>query len=252
MFQRATTLRMNLAMLVDRLGRTADFLVYGQGQQRRAVIEAVRLLDNENKGTNSEFCKLNEMPDVKSHNQFKDKSKKWLKFVTQVFNVLSKLPSLEVLKLMDCELGKKWELPENVKFCQLICMKILQGNLKHWEVGVDNFPKLERLFLNKCSELREIPNSFAEISTLNLIQLERCHPSAVMSAKQIQAEQQDYGNENIVVIEKNTKQGSPRSSEDDSNEGKCDEDDTDEGEFDEDDSDEGEFEEDDSDEARRV
>ncbi|XP_031095692.1 ATP-dependent DNA helicase SRS2-like protein At4g25120 isoform X1 [Ipomoea triloba] len=67
----------------EKLGRTADFLVYGQGQQRRAVIEAVRLLDNENKGTNSEFCKLNEMPDVKSPNQFKDKSKKWLKFVTQ-------------------------------------------------------------------------------------------------------------------------------------------------------------------------
>nr|GMD43941.1 ATP-dependent DNA helicase SRS2-like protein At4g25120 [Ipomoea batatas] len=62
------------------LGRTADFLVYGQGQQRRVVIEAVRLLDNENKGTNSEFCKLNEMPDVKSPNHFKDKSKKWLKF----------------------------------------------------------------------------------------------------------------------------------------------------------------------------
>nr|GMC79821.1 ATP-dependent DNA helicase SRS2-like protein At4g25120 [Ipomoea batatas] len=55
------------------------------GQQRRAVIEAIRLLDNENKGTNSEFCKLNEMPDVKSPNQFKDKSKKWLKFVTQAW-----------------------------------------------------------------------------------------------------------------------------------------------------------------------
>lgn len=74
----------NLLALSNRLGRTTDFLVYGQGQQRRAIIEAVRLLDDENKGTNSEFCKLNEMPDVKSPNQFKDKSKKWLKFVTQV------------------------------------------------------------------------------------------------------------------------------------------------------------------------
>nr|GLL41483.1 putative late blight resistance protein homolog R1B-16 [Ipomoea trifida] len=71
-----------------------------------------------------------------------------------------------------------------------------------------------------------------------------------MSAKQIQAEQRDYGNENMIVIEKNTTQ--PRSSEDDSDEGECDEDDSDKGEFDEDDSDEGEFDEDDSDEARRV
>nr|GMD42442.1 histone H2B.V2-like [Ipomoea batatas] len=101
MFQRATTLRMNLAMLVDRLGRTADFLVYGQGQQRRAVIEAVRLLDNENKGTNSEFCKLNEMPDVKSHNQFKDKSKKWLKFVTQLSDLMGNLKTYELEMLQN-------------------------------------------------------------------------------------------------------------------------------------------------------
>nr|GMD43980.1 uncharacterized protein LOC109187072 [Ipomoea batatas] len=83
------------------LGRTADFLVYGQGQQRRAVIEAVRLLDNENKGTNSEFCKLNEMPDVKSHNQFKDKSKKWLKFVTQLSDLMGNLKTYELEMLQN-------------------------------------------------------------------------------------------------------------------------------------------------------
>ncbi|XP_019179990.1 PREDICTED: putative late blight resistance protein homolog R1B-14 [Ipomoea nil] len=121
----------------------------------------------------------------------------------KVINVLSKLPRLEVLKL-HADLGKKWEVPENVKFCHLICLKISNRNLKHWEVGADNFPKLERLFLNGCIELREIPNSFAEIPTLNLIQLEMCLHSAVMSAKQIEAEQHDYGNENMVVIEKYT------------------------------------------------
>ncbi|XP_019175776.1 PREDICTED: putative late blight resistance protein homolog R1B-16 [Ipomoea nil] len=144
-------------------------------------------------------------------------------------NVLSKLPRLEVLKLGVDELGKKWEVPENVKFCHLVCLKISYGNLKYWEVGAHNFPKLERLCLYDCSELREIPNSFAEIPTLNLIELEMCHPSAVMSAKQIQAEQHDYGNENMVVIEIDTTQ--------------LEEDDSDEGEFDEDDSHEGEFDE---------
>ncbi|VFQ77522.1 unnamed protein product [Cuscuta campestris] len=67
----------------EKLGRTADFLVYGQAQQRRAVIEAVRVLDDESKGCNSEFCKLIERPDMKSAQLFKDKSKKWLKFVVQ-------------------------------------------------------------------------------------------------------------------------------------------------------------------------
>nr|GMD89431.1 putative late blight resistance protein homolog R1B-16 [Ipomoea batatas]GMD95942.1 putative late blight resistance protein homolog R1B-16 [Ipomoea batatas] len=146
----------------------------------------------------------------------------FMKSEWKAINVLSKLPRLEVLKVGCLTLGKKWEVPENVKFGQLICLKISSVNFKHWEVGVDNFPKLERLFLDACSKLRKIPNSFAEIPTLNLIQLKECHPSAVMSAKQIQAEQRDYGNENMVVIEKNTTQ--PRSSEDDSDEGKCDED----------------------------
>ncbi|XP_019179958.1 PREDICTED: putative late blight resistance protein homolog R1A-3 isoform X2 [Ipomoea nil] len=136
----------------------------------------------------------------------------------KVINVLSKLPKLEVLKLMVCDLGKKWEVPENVKFCHLICLKISFGSLKHWEVGADNFPKLERLFLQSCYSLREIPNSFAEIPTLNLIQLQWCLPSAVMSAKQIQAEQHEYGNENMIVIEENTIQ-----LEDDSDEGEFDE-----------------------------
>ncbi|XP_019180017.1 PREDICTED: putative late blight resistance protein homolog R1B-12 isoform X2 [Ipomoea nil] len=134
----------------------------------------------------------------------------------KAINVLSKLPRLEVLKLRNSELGKKWEVPENVKFCHLICLKISHGNLKHWEAGVDNFPKLERLFFNDCSELREIPNSYAEIPTLNLIQLKRCLPSAVMSAKQIEAEQHDYGNENMVVIEKYRIK--PRSPKDNSDE----------------------------------
>nr|GLL41468.1 putative late blight resistance protein homolog R1B-14 [Ipomoea trifida] len=124
----------------------------------------------------------------------------------KTINVLSNLPRLEVLKLVDVDLGKKWEVPENVKFCQLICLKIRSYNLEHWEVGADNFPKLERLFLNGCYELRKIPNSFAEIPALTLIQLKVCRPSAVMSAKQIQAEQHEYGNENMIVIEKNTLQ----------------------------------------------
>ncbi|XP_031113072.1 putative late blight resistance protein homolog R1A-3 [Ipomoea triloba] len=127
----------------------------------------------------------------------------------KAINVLSNLPRLEVLKLVDADLGKKWEVPEKVKFCHLICLKIRSHDLMHWEVGADNFPKLERLFLNTCSELRKIPNSFAEIPTLSLIQLERCLPSAVMSAKQIQAEQHEYGNENMIVIQKKTLQITP-------------------------------------------
>nr|GMD60732.1 disease resistance protein RPP13-like isoform X6 [Ipomoea batatas]GME02198.1 disease resistance protein RPP13-like isoform X6 [Ipomoea batatas]GME07687.1 disease resistance protein RPP13-like isoform X6 [Ipomoea batatas] len=55
-----------------------------------------------------------------------------------------------------------------------------------------------------CRELREIPIGFAEISTLKSIKLSECLPSAVKSAKKIQDEQRDYGNNDMVVIEEET------------------------------------------------
>ncbi|XP_051121237.1 ATP-dependent DNA helicase SRS2-like protein At4g25120 [Andrographis paniculata] len=67
----------------EKLGRTPDFLIYGHGQQRKAIIEAVRLLEDGKKRANLELCKLAELPNIDSPKNFKDMSKKWLKFVTQ-------------------------------------------------------------------------------------------------------------------------------------------------------------------------
>ncbi|CAA0810991.1 P-loop containing nucleoside triphosphate hydrolases superfamily protein [Striga hermonthica] len=67
----------------DKLGRTPEFLIYGHGQQRKAVIEAVRLLEDGKRCTNNELCKFSELSDINSPKHFKEKSKKWLKFVTQ-------------------------------------------------------------------------------------------------------------------------------------------------------------------------
>ncbi|KAL8152407.1 hypothetical protein V2J09_010167 [Rumex salicifolius] len=59
----------------EKLGYTSDFLIYGHGQQRRAVIEALRLLESrlDDKTSDDAFSPL----------ILKDKSKKWQKFVTQ-------------------------------------------------------------------------------------------------------------------------------------------------------------------------
>nr|GMD61993.1 disease resistance protein RPP13-like isoform X6 [Ipomoea batatas] len=119
-------------------------------------------------------------------------------------NILSSLPKLKVLKLFffAC-VGEEWELEDEV-FSQLIYLEINSIDLKHWKASSQNFPKLEHLCILGCYELREIPIGFAEISTLKSIKLLRCLPSAVESAKKIQDEQRDYGNNDMVVIEEDT------------------------------------------------
>ncbi|XP_020519936.1 ATP-dependent DNA helicase SRS2-like protein At4g25120 isoform X1 [Amborella trichopoda] len=68
----------------EKLGRTSEFLLYGPGQQRRAVIEAVRLMEVD-KMTSRDVVVHKVGEDSKSGTlgSCKDKSKKWQKFVTQ-------------------------------------------------------------------------------------------------------------------------------------------------------------------------
>ncbi|KAK8916770.1 hypothetical protein KSP39_PZI022682 [Platanthera zijinensis] len=82
----------------EKLGRTAEFLIYGHGHQRRAVIEAMRLMTNEEK-------KMQELKDREELNNddiaqsLKVNSKKWLKVVIQ-----KRL--LEQRAIIDVESGK--------------------------------------------------------------------------------------------------------------------------------------------------
>lgn len=61
-------------------------MLYGQGQQRKAVIEAVRLTESGQNLQISDSDKLCEESNVAKNEpeDFRDKSKKWLKFVAQV------------------------------------------------------------------------------------------------------------------------------------------------------------------------
>ncbi|KAL6995642.1 DNA helicase [Sarracenia purpurea var. burkii] len=68
---------------IQRLGRTPEFLIYGHGQQRRAIIEAVRLLEGNNMQNQDAQNPDVELNGASGPQYFKDKSKKWLKFVAQ-------------------------------------------------------------------------------------------------------------------------------------------------------------------------
>ncbi|PHT77569.1 hypothetical protein T459_21091 [Capsicum annuum] len=114
-------------------------------------------------------------------------------------DIIAELPNLEVLKVMDyaCR-GEEWH-PNVRRFARLKLLLIEYNDLKYWKATDDNFPVLERLVLNECRYLKEIPIEFAEIHTLQLIELTRCLPELGESATRIQKEQEDLGNNPVDV-----------------------------------------------------
>ncbi|CAL9226769.1 unnamed protein product [Arabidopsis halleri] len=77
-------------MHADKLQRTSEFSVYGHGQQRRAIIEAVRLYEEEKKNGSKTSVACESGEDLNGAaagavcpQYAKDLSKKWQKFVTQ-------------------------------------------------------------------------------------------------------------------------------------------------------------------------
>ncbi|XP_019154432.1 PREDICTED: putative late blight resistance protein homolog R1B-16 isoform X2 [Ipomoea nil] len=115
--------------------------------------------------------------------------------------LIGMLPNLEILKLIDACQGKKWETSEG-GFRQLKRLVIESICFQDWNVVGDHFPVLQHLELHDCRHLEEIPITFADITSLELIQLNNCRDSLLTSAKRIQDEQQSYGNEALLVRSK--------------------------------------------------
>ncbi|PHT52385.1 hypothetical protein CQW23_06847 [Capsicum baccatum] len=114
-------------------------------------------------------------------------------------DIIAELLNLEVLKVMDyaCR-GEEWH-PNVRRFARLKLLLIEYNDLKYWKATDNNFPVLERLVLNECRYLKEIPIEFAEIHILQLIELTRCLPELGESATRIQKEQEDLGNNPVDV-----------------------------------------------------
>ncbi|PHT52298.1 hypothetical protein CQW23_06760 [Capsicum baccatum] len=114
-------------------------------------------------------------------------------------DIIAELPNLEVLKLMGgaCR-GYEWH-PNVRGFTRLKFLLISDNSLKYWKATDDNFPVLERLVLKESRNLKEIPIEFAEIYTLQLIELDWCLPELGESAARIQKEQEDIGNNPVNV-----------------------------------------------------
>ncbi|KAK7268670.1 hypothetical protein RIF29_21376 [Crotalaria pallida] len=127
----------------EKLGRTSEFLIYGQGQQRNAAIEAVRLLENGKRRHNDDGLLIGEKSKTTTPKQVKDKAKKWLNFVTQAKasgrtsaeyremgneigaeilenynNILKSCNALDYHDLISCSVKLLTDFPEVFKECQ--------------------------------------------------------------------------------------------------------------------------------------
>ncbi|KAG8368563.1 hypothetical protein BUALT_Bualt15G0058500 [Buddleja alternifolia] len=112
---------------------------------------------------------------------------------------LSKLPKLEVLKLRNYAFsGALWKCREGGFRC-LKFLLIGSTDLEIWEADGTHFPKLERLVLRHCRSLKEIPYCIGEAPLLENITLHCCKDSAVMSARNLQEEQESMGNDGLTV-----------------------------------------------------
>nr|XP_033516683.1 putative late blight resistance protein homolog R1B-13 [Nicotiana tomentosiformis] len=96
---------------------------------------------------------------------------------------VSKLPKLEVLKLKiySCR-GTVWETIED-GFPQLKFLLLNGTDLALWKTNSDHFPCLECLVLGNCDSLHSIPQDFADVTTLQLIELNMCKLSIVDSTR---------------------------------------------------------------------
>nr|GME11556.1 putative late blight resistance protein homolog R1A-10 isoform X2 [Ipomoea batatas]GME15293.1 putative late blight resistance protein homolog R1A-10 isoform X2 [Ipomoea batatas]GME20921.1 putative late blight resistance protein homolog R1A-10 isoform X2 [Ipomoea batatas] len=122
----------------------------------------------------------------------------------EAITVISMLPNLESLKLLRAyNMGEEWETGDG-GFPKLKCLFISVAKLKNWKTMSDHFPVLQRLALHRCHDLEKIPEGFADITTLQLIELKDCCLSLVESAKDIQEEQSSYGNDQLVVRDYDT------------------------------------------------
>nr|GMD47050.1 putative late blight resistance protein homolog R1B-8 [Ipomoea batatas] len=109
--------------------------------------------------------------------------------------VLGLLEELEVLKLDDYAFkGEDCDLKKNkIVFKRLQYLRIGRTNLVTWKATENSFPTLRSLVLRNCSSLQKIPETFANVHTLEVMELFHMSESTVQSAKEVKAKLKNCG-----------------------------------------------------------
>ncbi|KAL2532576.1 putative disease resistance protein [Abeliophyllum distichum] len=115
-------------------------------------------------------------------------------------SLIGTLPNLEILKL-ECDAfeGGSWNTKDD-EFQKLKFLKLERLKLAQWNASSCHFPRLERLVLQNCYNLRKIPSELSDIPTLQMIEVHCCDIYVRDSVMKIQQEQLDNGNGELKVI----------------------------------------------------
>ncbi|KAI3454406.1 hypothetical protein Pfo_011069 [Paulownia fortunei] len=113
---------------------------------------------------------------------------------------IGKLPKLEVVKLRwyACR-GPEWKTYEG-EFPRLKFLLLEDLDIQHWTANRHHFPSLTRLIIRHCYKLREFPWGIGLIPTLEMIEVDDCSPSVVISAQQMQEELEQYGDTTSIYF----------------------------------------------------
>ncbi|KAL3514006.1 hypothetical protein ACH5RR_026723 [Cinchona calisaya] len=115
-------------------------------------------------------------------------------------SVIGQLPNLEVLKLLNRAFdGHQWNMREG-EFQKLKFLKLDSLDIVHWNASSEHLSCLEQLLVVSCHQLEEIPTSFGEILTLQLIEIKWCSASASDSVKRILEDLRDLSNYQVKII----------------------------------------------------
>ncbi|XP_031100151.1 putative late blight resistance protein homolog R1B-16 [Ipomoea triloba] len=121
---------------------------------------------------------------------------------SSAISIIAQLSNLEALILACCkfEEGLEWNVDEETQFHKLKYLQLDHLDIRIWNIcSVESFPCLEQVILDYCMELREVPYTLADISTLKLLSVRSCHNSIESSAKKIEEDVRDIGNEQLIV-----------------------------------------------------
>lgn len=110
-----------------------------------------------------------------------------------------KFQVLEILKLKhEAFVGPVWNMVGK-QFPKLKYLSLCELDIEEFDNTVEGLSVLEQLHVEDCKKLVEIPSCLAEITTLQKIKLVFCSKYVEESAKIIKEDQEDAGNEKLVV-----------------------------------------------------